>query len=1421
MHFVCYGPRRVLDEPLALDATGCRSFPVFSPNGPVIPKMLDIFAGSGAVSHALRTLGFDTIASVDLGELACQNLRSQACGITVQGDIQDPKVVELLHDTLTASGVEGFCIAAGFPCQPFSRQGMMSGSADARFGAFVGLISAVRFLKPKLLMLECVTQAGESMTIKQMLQELCENFGWVMRDVCLELGQQWPINRRRWYCVTSDPHNVPDSLPGWGIDPCRQTIGDVLPSFLSMTHPGMDELLLSELETECYSDPRLGHDKRQLTLDDKCNTILHSYGSPLQSCPCGCRQSGFAIASLVTKGLRGCFVIYPGDSRPRDLHADELRLLFALPPGMKLPENQKEALCLIGLIAAPLQVLWVMGNVLLAASKYDENIAPIDPSLILHEYKERILASTQPQAPSSLHLISLDQIGQPSWTCKVTHEATVFDLLRAERINNEWGHKVRAFEDSGEIPGFDLLLEHQHGMRIEHLAKKSKTDLHSARILLQFKIRGTSRIALLPRGSMLFEFFDQIDDQRPTALVNLTGDVVPLDTRIWFPGSYVAVDTDSFPCWPLLFQLEGKGISQNEPLTSGWYEEEEENYTSHLLEQQGLALDLFWTARWIVDTVEIWPHAAHQRILDKWAQGGFDQDRRFGILWEDFHWSAFLIIQKNGHLFVTILDSHKTEATAYMDLFFARVSRALSCASYTIQLKQGVGQSHGTHCGAVAVLNIAGFLDHTLHFSEQDAILLHTEILEQRSTSSSQLSLAFISPTLTWPMIGAGPDIQTQLAELIHQKGVPEEAKIARAQTILQRLGIPQVTKILADRNPWAALKSSASKPGVSLRILSEEEKNQYIEMRASTKHGASIKNHKDKKERAQASSSKTDVTDKLIPSQLVLDPKMFKDGNGDQIPQLQFSQVEADQHGLAICTLSEAAAFLNSPKSISPHALGLLMLEPPAPEVMQKAGAVKMRFPAQYMVTGEQVLIFGALLSIGDIDIDRATAGSVSKQPVLPTAIIKFTCYRDQYPGSWQHFTEAPVREILKMFEPLNYCDGKNCGSACNKTHPDVDHTYEAVILELWGRHYTAATGAKKTPKEADLFSFQVRVPAAIVLTLVSNNPTGLYSDPRTDDFRVSHPEYCVIWLNKAGFTQVEHLSRTCAFALSIARHRQRFGIRVKKSDEAKAWAQLKPDQHFQPVKIEQIYEVSPVPHGTRKKTMEKVMKEWNWPCRVLQPGRGSHFHMSWQVGAQEEPPARVMQAFQSDVLINPIRKVEVEALKPKIIVPQKTQQHFRQVNVNKPEGNDPWLNNNDPWAQYQASSSVAAPLPAPASTKRIEEIKGTLQQEVKEAIRKELQAGHAGEGMSDTASGRMDPLESSLQEVKSQNSAIKGWIQDAQTKLNRQEAQLTQLKQEVGAQSEQMKTQFSNLQGELNQSFEKQFSRLEALLEKRQGHE
>ena len=75
--------------------------------------------------------------------------------------------------------------------------------------------------------------------------------------------------------------------------------------------------------------------------------------------------------------------------------------------------------------------------------------------------------------------------------------------------------------------------------------------------------------------------------------------------------------------------------------------------------------------------------------------------------------------------------------------------------------------------------------------------------------------------------------------------------------------------------------------------------------------------------------------------------------------------------------------------------------------------------------------------------------------------------------------------------------------------------------------------------------------------------------------------------------------------------------------------------------------------------------------------------------------------------------------------------------------------MNNNDPWAKYQATSTPTAPLPAPASSKRIEK-------SPKPFARNWLL--QLSRGMSDTAAGRLDHLEPALQEVKSQNSALKG---------------------------------------------------------------
>lgn len=102
-----------------------------------------------------------------------------------------------------------------------------------------------------------------------------------------------------------------------------------------------------------------------------------------------------------------------------------------------------------------------------------------------------------------------------------------------------------------------------------------------------------------------------------------------------------------------------------------------------------------------------------------------------------------------------------------------------------------------------------------------------------------------------------------------------------------------------------------------------------------------------------------------------------------------------------------------------------------------------------------------------------------------------------------------------------------------------------------------------------------QIRVPEAAIKELVTNNPAGVFCDPRGDEIHLPHPNFAVIWLPKIDFAAAEHKSRTCEFSLSLVRNKWRYGIRVLKKDESKAWEILRPETTY--VDIQSVYEIGP----------------------------------------------------------------------------------------------------------------------------------------------------------------------------------------------------------------------------------------------------
>ena len=154
------------------------------------------------------------------------------------------------------------------------------------------------------------------------------------------------------------------------------------------------------------------------------------------------------------------------------------------------------------------------------------------------------------------------------------------------------------------------------------------------------------------------------------------------------------------------------------------------------------------------------------------------------------------------------------------------------------------------------------------------------------------------------------------------------------------------------------------------------------------------------------------------------------------------------------------AAALRNN---ISAQALSILLLDQPSDDILAASGLEKIRFPALYTVTNEQILVFGAILNLGDLPIKRATHGPSSTPSTVTTAIIKFFVYKEQLNQSWADFVSAPVRALINLHPLLSFCNGTGCGADCKKTHADVDSSFDTVIFEVWGEHWTSAAGQKK----------------------------------------------------------------------------------------------------------------------------------------------------------------------------------------------------------------------------------------------------------------------------------------------------------------------------------------------------------------------
>ena len=408
-------------------------------------------SGIGGISVGIAHAGGHTVLFSERADIACRTLELNQ-GVVVEGDIASPEIRARIARHQAGSGCT---LVAGFPCQPYSRQGAGGGLADQRGHTLLHTLQLARQTQADCIILECVSEVQQYPAAMEVLHDFARRTGFQFSEVVLELGDQWASRRRRWWGVFVPAHLPSLSLLPWPVVSPPVVIGDILPEWPTWPIEHEQELAWTALEQAMYQDERFGKEPRAFDQCQQAPTALHSWGSALRPCPCKCRASGFSRQSLEQRGLRGIGVFSAALQGFRFPHPAEVGFLNSLPPEFLHLKDMRAALCLVGQIAAPMQALWVYAQVRRWAEQVFIGNSSVDPSRLLQSYKDKLLRSRKDlwRVPS-LEVPGLLWLRKEGVPCpvQIVQPVQVKELAAAELALEGPGHKAQVLDGARRLP---------------------------------------------------------------------------------------------------------------------------------------------------------------------------------------------------------------------------------------------------------------------------------------------------------------------------------------------------------------------------------------------------------------------------------------------------------------------------------------------------------------------------------------------------------------------------------------------------------------------------------------------------------------------------------------------------------------------------------------------------------------------------------------------------------------------------------------------------------------------------------------------------------------------------------------------------------------------------------------------------------
>ena len=157
------------------------------------------------------------------------------------------------------------------------------------------------------------------------IHEYSENNDCVVMQRILFLHKCWPSKRTRWFALI-----IPRTCGLVGLDglpelmPLPPVLGDLFPfsPWPIWNFEDESQLRWTSMELQAFRCTDYGPSDHRLDMQSPCPTALHSWGSVLYKCPCGCRDKGISVTSLLQKGFRplaACTEAHPPTGTPAHL----------------------------------------------------------------------------------------------------------------------------------------------------------------------------------------------------------------------------------------------------------------------------------------------------------------------------------------------------------------------------------------------------------------------------------------------------------------------------------------------------------------------------------------------------------------------------------------------------------------------------------------------------------------------------------------------------------------------------------------------------------------------------------------------------------------------------------------------------------------------------------------------------------------------------------------------------------------------------------------------------------------------------------------------------------------------------------------------------------------------------------------------